>query len=211
MSHPEELYSQLGVEAPAAAPAPRVVLRQDRTPEASPYARECGVVYDEASVDALYGNTGTYVVLKKEKPEHRMILWHTLQGRKPKDIATLMQCSYQTVLNVRGQPWFKTAFVRLSSELGTTAVETFLQEHELPALQRLVELSEGAESEQTRLAATNAILDRIRGKPVVKQEIKTTSTSTVDIAVADVTALQAEHERNLKLLYPNGNPGSGLN
>lgn len=206
-SHPEELYSQLGV----APPPPRVVLHQDGTETKSQYVRECGIAYDEDSVDALYGNTSAYVVLKKEKPEHRMILWHTLQGRRPKEIALLMRCTYQTVLNVRGQPWFKQAFVRLSSELGKDAVETMLAANEIPALQRLIDLSESAEAETTRLSATNALLDRIRGKPIVKQEIKSTSTSTVDIAVSDVSALQAEHEKNLKLLYPNGNPGSGLN
>lgn len=202
MSHPEELYTSLGL-SPAVA---RVVLKQDGTSAENPYQTSSGIPYDEASVDALFANTRSHVVLKREKPEHRIMLWMRLQGHKPQEIATALRCTKQTVYNVQGQPWFKEAFVRLSTELGKDAAETFLRGEELPTYLKLVELRDGAESEAVQLSASNALLDRIRGKPVAKSEIKMTSTSTVDVAVADVTALQAESAKLAKLLAPNGDP-----
>lgn len=203
----EELYRELDVPFPAALP--RRVLEKDHTAGEGTAAQvpttqreDCGVQYDDRTADDLFGAAQAYVPLRKEKPEHRIILWHTLQGRRPGEIAALMRCSRYTVYAVRAQPWFKDAFVRLAKELGTSAVETFLQGHEIPALERLVDLSENAKAEATRLAATNALLDRIRGKPTVKIEAKTES--SVDVAVHDAATLLAERARNEQVLKANG-------
>lgn len=206
MSHPEELYTSLGLPA-----APRVVLHQDGTRGENAYQTESGQPYDEESVDALFANTRSHTVLKKERPEHRLMLWMRLQGHKPKEIATALRCTPQTVYNVCGQPWFKEAFVRLSSELGKDVAETFLRGEELPSYMKLVEIRDNENAPyHVQAAAANAILDRIRGKPIAKSEMKVTSTSTVDVAIADVSALQAESAKLAKLLHPNGDPGANV-
>jgi hypothetical protein len=179
-----------------------VVLKQDGTREENPYQTESGIPYDEASVDALFANTRSHVVLKKEKPEHRIMLWMRLQGHKPQEIATALRCTKQTVYNVQGQPWFKEAFVRLSTELGKDAAETFLRGEELPTYLKLVELRDGAESEAVQLSASNALLDRIRGKPVARVETKTES--SVDITVKTIEELRKESEDITKKLRASG-------
>lgn len=192
----EELYKQLGVETP-----PRQVQHQDGTTSLNGFQQPTGLPYS-GDVDSLFANTKSHVVLKKERPEHRIMLWMRLQGHRPREIATAMRCTYQTVLNVCGQPWFKEAFVRLSTELGKDAAETFLRGEEIPTLQTLIELRDDATVESVRLSAANSILDRIRGKPTVRVETKTSA--SVDVTVADVSALLAERERNEKHLRANG-------
>lgn len=197
MTEYESLFKQCGINA---AP-PRVVLHQDGTAEISHNLRDYGIAID-GDVDSLFANTKSGVVIKKEKPEHRIMLWMRLQGHRPKDIASALGCSYQTVLNVSGQEWFKDAFVRLAGELGKDAAETFLRGEEIPTLTTLIELRDGAKNEGVRLAASNSLLDRIRGKPTVRVETK--SQSSVDVTVADVSTLLAERAANEQKLRANG-------
>lgn len=155
-----------------------------------------------SGVDALFGQSVAYVTYKKEKPQHRMILWARLNGHNVKETAALVGYTPQTVSNVCGQPWFQEAFARLSTELGKDQFQTFLQGEVLPALQRTAELANSAESEAVRLAANKEILDRFMGKATVKVETK--ASGSLDVIVHDVAALEKENSDLQRQLAARG-------
>lgn len=187
----ETLLGRLADES-VAAPGGRVVQRQDGTQEKDAYkAVDANKVFE--NVDALFGRTQSYVTYKKERPEHRLMLWHRLQGRSIKETALLTGYTPQTVSNVCGQPWFQEAFCRLSSEMGKDSVQAFLQGEALPALERTVGLANNAESEAVRLAANKEILDRFLGKATVKVEQRVTG--QIDNVVYDAAQLLEESKK----------------
>lgn len=192
----DELYRDLGL----AASPPRAVLRADNTAGTNPQAR----TEDEfaADVDHLFGNRPAYLVIKHERPVHRMILWMTVQGQKPSEIATALRVTTETVRRTQKQPWFQESFIKLSSEMGKDAVQSFLKGEVMEALVRTVALAKAADSDAVKLAANKDILDRFLGKAVVKAEVK--STGQVDHVVYDANALLEEQRRNAETLRARG-------
>jgi len=155
------------------------------------------------SVDTLFGQSKSYREFKKEKPEHRLMLWHRLNGLSVKEIALAMGYTPNAVREVCNQPWFREAFARLSTEIGKDVVTTYLEGEVQNSLETLVKLRDGAESEAVRLAATNSILDRIRGKPVAKTEMKVTGDHQHTI-VHDAAKLLDEERRLAEQLRSRG-------
>lgn len=170
----------------------RTVVAQDNTEHEVDVATQESF---ENGVDQLFGSRPSYQLLKKERPEHRLILWRKLQGQTTKEIASQMSLSEVTVRNVCKQPWFIENFCRQAKELGSDVVQTYLKGEVMPALVRTVALAEDSKIDTVRLAANREILDRFLGKSVVRAEVKSTSHATLEI-VHDVAALQ-EEERKL--------------
>lgn len=169
--------------------APRLVQSLDGTTRENGYARPEGAEFD-VDVDHLFGASPAYVRIKRENPTHRLILWMRLNGHKPKEIATTLRITPQTVYNVQGQPWFQEAFIRISTEQGKDAVQTFLEGAVLPAVIRIEELAKTSMLDTVKLAADKELLDRFFGKPVVKTENK--NETRVENVIFDVEKLKAE-------------------
>lgn len=202
MTSPESvqaLYAEMGIRA-----SPSVVLTADNTEK--PTDRPNSWLGDDRQysdeVDHLFGNRPSYYAARKESPTHRMILWLTLRGHKPKEIATALRVTYTTVLRVQKQPWFQDAFCKLSAEIGGDVVRTFLESQVQDTLLKVVDLRDNADSDAVKLAASKEILDRFLGKPVVRTETK--EEKTVDMTVTNVTALLAERESLTRQLVANG-------
>lgn len=158
-------------------------------------------------VDSLFGDTPSYHSLKKEMPMHRQMLWLRLNGHNVKETAALTGYTAHQVGVICKQPWFREAFVKLSTQMGKDSVETFLQGEIIPTLERLVSLRDTAESDAVRKAACDSILDRIRGKPVAKVETK--HSGSIDTTVYDGERLRDELQRNAEILRSRGiNSGS---
>lgn len=147
----------------------------------------------EARVDALFGTSSHYRVIKNERPEHRLMLWLSLQGHTPTEIANQTGFTLGTVLNVRKQPWFQHAFCQISTEFGKDPVQKFLEGEVLPTVHKLVDLRDNAESEAVRKSACDAILDRFLGKPIAKTETKVTG--DIHHEVYDAAKLMEESRR----------------
>lgn len=156
-------------------------------------------------VDALFGAADkipAYHVIRKEKPEHRLMLWMRLQGHSIKEIAAATGHAYNTVARVNAQPWFLEAFTTLSTHFGADALSKFLEGEVVKSAETLVQLRDTAESESVRAAAANAILDRVRGKPTAKVEVK--ETGKIEHVVHDIAKLQEEYARNQQILASRG-------
>lgn len=186
------------------SPSSRVVQRMDNTLAENPNARPEGAEF--VDVDALFGKSPAYVKIQREKPQHRMILWLTLQTNKPKEIAAALRITPQTVYNVMGQPWFQEAFTRLSSELGSSSTTKFLEGAVLPALQRVENLARTAEQESVKLAANQDLINRFLGKATTKLEVK--SETRVENVVYDVEKLKEERRRLQEQLKNRGVGGA---
>lgn len=156
----------------------------------------------EADVDALFGATKSYHVYRKERFQHRLMLWHKINGLSNKEIALVMGYHPNTVSDITRQPWFQEAFVRLAEEMGKDRVQTVLEGEVLPAIERTVALAKSSESDAVRLAANKEILDRFLGKATVKVESK----STVDVTTTthDAAALLREQARLNEQLKASG-------
>lgn len=191
-----ETYKELGIEA-----SPRVVLHADNTESIGQMTGIQDAQYD-SDVDALFGTLPSYWIVKKEKPAHRMMLWLTLQGHKTKEIAAALRVTPQTVLKIQKQPWFLEGFKSLALEMGKDVMKTFLETQALPAIMRVVDLAQAADSDAVRLAANREILDRFLGKPVVRAEVN--ETKTVDVTITDAAKLMDERKRLDEQLRANG-------
>ena len=201
----DSLDALLGTLRTAETPGGGVVPSWDGTKRESPY-RPGPEAKQYADPDALFGDSLSYHLYKKEKPEHRLMLWLRLQGHNVKETAALCGYTPQSVSQVSKQPWFREAFCRLSQEMGKDAVQTFLEGEVLPALQRTVDLAANADSEAVRLAANREVLDRFLGKSTVKVETK--HSGSIDSVVYDAQKLMDENARLDEQLKARGIGGS---
>lgn len=201
-----ELTQLLGEETKLAQPARRV-LSQDGTARPAPYLTDntsAAQSFEEyaAQTDSLFGSSKAYQAVLHEKPEHRRMLWFRLQGYNIKETATLTGYTPQHVSTICKQPWFQEAFCKISTEMGKDAVDAFLEGEIVPTLQKLVDLRDNAESDAVRKSACDAILDRVRGKPTAKVEVK--HGGKIDNVVYDVAQLMEEQRRNEEILRSRG-------
>ncbi len=185
---PDTSYLQF---AESLRPGGGLVQSQDGT--AKPAAHKAVEPTTYADVDGLFQDSASYATYKREKPEHRLMLWYRLNGHNVKETALAMGYTPQSVSQVCKQPWFREAFCRLSSEAGKDAVQTFLEGEVLPAVQRVVDLAHNGETDAVKLAANRELLDRFLGKATVKIEAK--HSGTVDSVVYDAQKLIDENNR----------------
>lgn len=210
----DKIIEELGGVKPATAlpEASRLVQSQDGTTREHKYLTAnttAAAEFEQYSqrVDSLFGDKPAYQGLKRELPAHRQMLWLRLNGHNVKETAALTGYSPQQVTVICKQPWFREAFVKLSTQMGRDSVETFLQGEIIPTLERLVNLRDNAESDAVRKAACDSILDRIRGKPVARVETK--HSGSIDTTVYDGERLRDELQRNAEILRSRGiNSGS---
>lgn len=205
---------------PTPVPALRVVRSQDGTERpgiylTSPETKQFtgGPVNDTngnpADVDGLFGDSLAYQSYKKEKFEHRLMLWHRLKGLSVKETAALTGYTPQSVSQICKQPWFREAFVRLAAEMGKDAVQTLIEGAVVPAFQRLEELATSAESESVQFAANKELIDRFLGKTVAKTEMSITQKKG-DL-IQDIEKLQKENAEVQRELAARGIGQHGTN
>lgn len=197
----DTLLSELSIGASQTALPPRLVRRADGTCEEAVRANS-PEAFTVGDPDTLFGASPAYYTIKKEQPEHRLMLWLRLRGHKPAEIANLLKTTTATVRRVETQLWYQTAFTKLSSEIGKDAVENFLEGEVQNSCQTLVTLRDNAESEAVRLASAQAIIDRVKGKAVARTEVK--STGDMNVTVFDAAKLSEELARNAQALKSLG-------
>ena len=138
-------------------------------------AQELQKEYEE-SPDALFGDKRPNLVIKSERPEHRMIVYLKAQGMTNQEIANKTGYGYQWVCQIVRQPWFRAKFVEECKEVGRDAVETFLKAEVLPSLETLRNIRDNeAGKAADRRAAADSLLDRFLGKPTQRVEKEETS------------------------------------
>lgn len=201
-----DLLSDLHVATPRGVPSPEGTRRIGTMTVNVDAGRR---VFTDSSVDNLFGQTKAYTYYKRELPSHRMMLWLRLEGHNNREIAEITGYSAVSVGQITRQPWFVEAFCKISTERGLDIVDGYLQGEIIPTLDRLVKLRDTAESDAVKKAACDSILDRVRGKPVARTEVKVAG--SIDNVVYDVAALMKEKAANDQILASRGIAPAGPN
>lgn len=148
---------------------------------------------------ALFNDRQPHYALKREKPEHRNIIFLKAEGLSNIRIARALGITPVTVSNVLRQPWARKRLLEVIHSHGEDAVQTLLQGEAYDSVQRLVterdnELARPSE----RISAANALLDRLLGKP--SQPLNHTIKGQVD---------QLSDEDLESIIRQSGQGGSG--
>ena len=152
-----------------------------------------GSVEDQRDSQSFAGDKDPNLAILTEKPEHRVIMFLRAQGKSAQEVAKVTGFSYQWILQVCRQPWFKKRLIETIREAGQDEVELFVKGEILPSLMTLAEIRDDPESkDSTRVAACNSILDRGLGKSV--QHIKTEQIKSPDQAHEEMNGIERELE-----------------
>lgn len=104
--------------------------------------------------------------LKREKLEHRVIIYLKSQGMTYGEIAQRTGYCKATVANVCKQPWARSIILAEITKAGRDQVETVLQGEALESVLKLIDIRDSEKAPvETQRKAANDILDRVYGKP----------------------------------------------
>lgn len=114
---------------------------------------------------AFYGEFDPFFTHKRERPIHRVMADMHVAGSNVTEIAEATGYSRQAVCNILRQPFAHQRMIEKIENDVQQEIKNLLEKAAPAALERVIDISERASSEQVRLAANNAILDRFLGKP----------------------------------------------
>ena len=139
--------------------------------------------------DRLFGDVNNpNLVILKEKPEHRLIVYLKAQGLSNNDIAERTGYTYPWVSQITRQPWFKQRLIDELKVSGRDLIHETLRVEAPECIATLVDLRDNSESPAVRLGASKDLLDRYLGKATQRVE----STSTTHVTHEDVTGIDKE-------------------
>lgn len=105
-------------------------------------------------------------LLKRERPEHRIIVMLKCQGMSYREIAAKIGWSAAGVSNVCRQPWAQDVILTYLTRQGLQAVELLLSSETINNINKLIEIRDADTSPIAEQAkAANSLLDRTYGKP----------------------------------------------
>ena len=140
--------------------------------EPTPYERSGHATSAEAQSakehpNALHNAREPYYLIQHEKAVHRMMAYLSVRGDSLREIAEATGYTSVAISNILRQPHCQALIAEETKRLGTQEVTVVLRGKAMAAVQRLSkELdNENTGSSQSRIAAANAILDRVYGKP----------------------------------------------
>ena len=125
-------------------------------------------------------------VILEEKPHHITLAYLLAAGRTRAEIGEVLKMDPGTISQIIRQPFFQARLKRITEESGRDLVKAFLENEVLPSLEVLRSVRDNTQEKgTTRVLASNSILDRFLGKPMVHVESKTnlnihTAAETVD-------------------------------
>lgn len=139
--------------------------------EPTPYenSEECGSILEQdlmENPDSLHGTRMPHYALKREKFEHRMVIFLKAQGLSNKEIAEKTGYTPVSVSNIVRQPWAQQRILEEMNSAGRDQVQTMLQGAAVDAVQRLISEMDNPEARASeRIQAADKLLDRLYGKP----------------------------------------------
>ena len=148
----------------------------------------------EDSPDALYNDKMSDVRLKREKPEHRIIVLLKAQGYSNREIAEKMEMTSVAVGYILRQPWTRERLVAEINSAGRDAVNELLKGAVADAVMTLIDVNQSGKPSE-RVTAANSLLDRYYGKPVARVETDNTHHfETVDELDRQIKSLEEQEQ-----------------
>ena len=157
--------------------------------------RSIGDRNKKALLDQYLGSdfTGTAptVTILEQKPVHTTMAYLLAAGRTRMEIAGVLNLSLASISQIVRQPWFQKQLKEITEANGKDMVKSFLEGEVLPSLEVLRTIrDDSSQKGPTRVMASNSILDRFLGKPMVHVESKT----NLNIHTAAESVEQVERE-----------------
>lgn len=119
--------------------------------------------YEAEARKEFFGDTRPHYEIKRQKPEHLVMLYMKAEGRQNKEIAEAMGCSAVTVANVLKQAWARKQLKEIIANAGGNQVVALFKGAAADAAQLLIDQME-SEDERVAQSAADKILDRAFGK-----------------------------------------------
>lgn len=144
--------------------------------------------------DALYNDKLAPLRLKKEKPEHRIIVLLKAQGYSNKEIAERMGMTSVAVGYILRQPWCRERLLAEINSSGRDAVNELLRGAVADAVLTLIDVAQNGKPSE-RVTAANSVLDRYYGKPT--QRVETDNThhfATVEELDRQIKSLEEQEQ-----------------
>lgn len=155
-------FSVVGDSPAAEAQAPQL----SAAPSVAPSLVEEANDWTNLQVVPLHNPADPRWILKREREEHRIIVFLKAQGHTNGEIAQRTGYCKATVANVCKQPWARSIILAEITKAGRDQVETVLQGEALESVLKLIDIRDStAAPVETQRKAANDILDRVYGKP----------------------------------------------
>ena len=120
----------------------------------------------DTQVAPLHNPTDPRWTLKREKYEHRLIIYLKCNGFTNREIANKTGFHIATINNVCKQPWARSIILTEITKAGRDQVETVLQGEALESVLKLIDIRDDEKTPvETKRKAANDLLDRYMGKP----------------------------------------------
>lgn len=167
---------------------------QDRTAEMTTSRR---TILDQYLGEFAPKNIPAQIVFE-EKPHHITLAYLLAAGRTRTECAQVLDMTLQTISTVFRQPFFQKRLKEITEASGKDMVKSFLENEVLPSLETLRSIRDDADQKgPTRVLASNSILDRFLGKPMVHVESKTnlnihTAADTVEQVQRELSSINEE-------------------
>lgn len=164
-------------------------------------ARDAHLKYRAAAnTTQLHNDRDPNLVIKSEKPEHRIIIFLKAQGLSNVEIAERTGNSGPWIGQVLRQPWARQRLLEELDSLGRDAARELLAGQCVDSILTAVDLRDNPKTPPgVRLAAANSLLDRHLGKPV--QHVESVAHKGMDLSnVEDIDRkikLAEEEERRI--------------
>lgn len=117
-------------------------------------------------VAPLFNPSSPAYVLKRERPEHRIIVMLKAQGYTNVEIARQIGWTTPGIANIVKQPWARELILKEITKAGRDQVEATLQGEALNSIMKLIEIRDDEKvAAEVQRKAANDLLDRMYGKP----------------------------------------------
>jgi hypothetical protein len=133
-----------------------------------------------ASPEKLYNMTDPNLVVRHEKPEHRIVLMLKAQCKSNREIARMTGYTEAWISQILRQPWARVEVLRQIRENGGDEVGDILAGAVIDSIQKIIELRDTGEDDAIRLRAAQDLVDRHLGKATTRVESMATVTHRTD-------------------------------
>jgi hypothetical protein len=163
----------------------------------------------EAAGGLLHNSSRPPVILQRERPEHRFLVFLYAQGMSTKDIYIQLggewdpvnnapisgsgQYSYQHLHTIRRQAWFQTQLIKYMEECGKDVIRAKFEAELMPSIDKVIQIRDDKNAPQNlQLRAAESLIDRFLGKPV--QQVQALPSASVDRYEKEASDLVRETE-----------------
>lgn len=141
--------------------------------------------------ETLYNTRPPSVRLQKEHQWHRLAITLAARGVSNREISGLVGRTEAQVSQVLRQPWARKLLVETINQQGKDAFRDLLERELAPSVNKLIELRDGADREETQLRAAVELIDRARGKAVQHVDVQK---KQISLTMADLRKMEQELE-----------------